>query len=65
MHILVVEDEIKMARALREGLEEDRYEVSVVHTGEETGPAHLEIHEIVGAWDERAVAINNPHCDER
>ena len=35
MHILVVEDEIKMARALREGLEEDRYEVSVVHTGEE------------------------------
>ena len=35
MHILVVEDEIKMARALKEGLEEDRYEVSVVHTGEE------------------------------
>jgi two-component system copper resistance phosphate regulon response regulator CusR len=35
VHILVVEDEIKMARALKEGLEEDRYEVSVVHTGEE------------------------------
>ena len=35
MHILVVEDEIKMARALKEGLEEDRYDVSVVHTGEE------------------------------
>jgi len=35
VHILVVEDEIKMARALKEGLEEDRYDVSVVHTGEE------------------------------
>ena len=35
MHILVVEDEIKMARALKEGLEEDRYEVSIVQTGEE------------------------------
>ena len=35
MRILVVEDEIKLARALKEGLEADRYEVSVVHTGEE------------------------------
>jgi DNA-binding response OmpR family regulator len=35
VHILVVEDEIKMARALKEGLEEDRYEVSIVQTGEE------------------------------
>src|SRR5437870_11430887 len=32
---MVVEDEIKMARGLKEGLEEDRYDVSVVHTGEE------------------------------
>lgn len=35
MRILVVEDEIKLARALKEGLEADHYEVSVVHTGEE------------------------------
>jgi two-component system copper resistance phosphate regulon response regulator CusR len=34
VRILVVEDEIKLAKALREGLEADRYEVSVAHTGE-------------------------------
>jgi len=35
VHILVVEDELKMAMALREGLEADDYAVSVAHTGEE------------------------------
>jgi two-component system copper resistance phosphate regulon response regulator CusR len=35
VHILVVEDEIKMAKALKEGLEADDYAVSVAHTGEE------------------------------
>jgi two-component system copper resistance phosphate regulon response regulator CusR len=35
VRILVVEDEIKLARALKDGLESDRYEVNVVHTGEE------------------------------
>jgi two-component system copper resistance phosphate regulon response regulator CusR len=35
VHILVVEDEQKMAKALREGLEADDYSVSVAHTGEE------------------------------
>jgi two-component system copper resistance phosphate regulon response regulator CusR len=35
VRILVVEDEMKLAKALKEGLEADRYEVSVVHTGEE------------------------------
>src|SRR5581483_781965 len=35
MHILVVEDEVKVARALKEGLEGDHYEVVVAHTGEE------------------------------
>ncbi|MCC6392732.1 MAG: response regulator transcription factor [Bryobacterales bacterium] len=35
MHILVVEDELKMAKALREGLEADDYSVQVAHTGEE------------------------------
>ncbi len=35
MHILVVEDELKMAKALQEGLEADDYAVSVAHTGEE------------------------------
>lgn len=35
MRILVVEDEHKVARALKEGLEGDSYEVAVVHTGEE------------------------------
>jgi DNA-binding response OmpR family regulator len=35
VHILVVEDEQKMAKALREGLEADDYAVSVAHTGEE------------------------------
>jgi two-component system copper resistance phosphate regulon response regulator CusR len=32
--ILVVEDEMKVANALREGLESERYEVAVEHTGE-------------------------------
>ncbi len=35
MRILVVEDERKVARALQEGLEAERYEVTVAHTGEE------------------------------
>jgi two-component system, OmpR family, copper resistance phosphate regulon response regulator CusR len=35
VHILVVEDEQKMARALQEGLEADDYSVRVAHTGEE------------------------------
>ena len=35
MQILVVEDEQKMANALREGLEADGYAVRVAHTGEE------------------------------
>ena len=35
MRILVVEDEQKVARALREGLEAERYDVDVASTGEE------------------------------
>jgi len=35
VHILVVEDEQKMANALREGLEADDYSVRVAYTGEE------------------------------
>jgi two-component system, OmpR family, copper resistance phosphate regulon response regulator CusR len=35
LHILVVEDERKVARALREGLEAEGYSVTVAHTGEE------------------------------
>jgi two-component system, OmpR family, copper resistance phosphate regulon response regulator CusR len=35
VQILVVEDEQKMAKALREGLETDGYSVNVAHTGEE------------------------------
>jgi DNA-binding response OmpR family regulator len=35
LRILVVEDETKVARALREGLERERYEVVVTSTGEE------------------------------
>ena len=35
MRILVVEDETKVARALREGLEREKYEVVVAPTGEE------------------------------
>lgn len=35
MHILVVEDEPKVARAVREGLETERYDVTVATTGEE------------------------------
>lgn len=35
MRILVVEDEQKLARALKEGLEADDYSVSVAQTGEE------------------------------
>lgn len=35
VHILVVEDEQKMAKALQDGLEADDYVVSVAHTGEE------------------------------
>jgi DNA-binding response OmpR family regulator len=35
MHILVVEDEAKVARALKEGLEREAYAVTVARTGEE------------------------------
>jgi DNA-binding response OmpR family regulator len=35
VHILVVEDERKMAQALQDGLETDGYAVRVAHTGEE------------------------------
>lgn len=35
MRILVVEDEAKVARALKEGLERERYEVALARTGEE------------------------------
>ncbi|MGD0666655.1 MAG: response regulator transcription factor [Bryobacteraceae bacterium] len=35
MRVLIVEDEEKMADALRHGLEADHYSVSVAHTGEE------------------------------
>ena len=35
MRVLVVEDEAKVARALREGLEREKYEVVVAPTGEE------------------------------
>ena len=35
MHILVVEDEPKVARALRKGLETEHYEVTVAETGED------------------------------
>jgi DNA-binding response OmpR family regulator len=35
MHILVVEDEKKIAKAIKKGLEGKRYDVTVAHTGEE------------------------------
>ncbi len=35
MHILVIEDEPKVARAIREGLESEHYQVTVAATGEE------------------------------
>jgi len=35
MRILVVEDEVKVARALKEGLEDERYEAVIAHTGED------------------------------
>lgn len=35
MHILVVEDETKMAKALRTGLEADHHSVSIAQTGED------------------------------
>jgi two-component system, OmpR family, copper resistance phosphate regulon response regulator CusR len=35
MRVLVVEDEAKIAHALRQGLEEERYDVVVARTGEE------------------------------
>lgn len=35
MRILVVEDEVKLAKALKEGLEGEGYSVTVAHTGEE------------------------------
>jgi two-component system copper resistance phosphate regulon response regulator CusR len=35
VRILVVEDEVKLAKALQEGLEAEHYAVNVVHTGEE------------------------------
>ncbi len=35
MHVLIVEDEAKVAQALEEGLEREGYEVTVARTGEE------------------------------
>jgi DNA-binding response OmpR family regulator len=35
MRILVVEDEIKVAKALKEGLEDERYEAIIAQTGED------------------------------
>lgn len=35
MRILIVEDEVKMAKALRTGLEADDFSVNVAHTGED------------------------------
>jgi len=35
VHILIIEDEKKIAKALREGLEAEHYEVSIAATGEE------------------------------
>ena len=35
MRILIVEDERKVAKALRDGLESESFEVTVTHTGEE------------------------------
>jgi two-component system copper resistance phosphate regulon response regulator CusR len=35
MRILVVEDEVKVANALKEGLEGERYEAVIAHTGED------------------------------
>jgi len=35
VRILVVEDELKVANALKEGLEDEHYEVVVAHTGED------------------------------
>lgn len=35
MRILVVEDEVKVAKALKEGLEDERYEAVVAHSGED------------------------------
>jgi len=35
MRVLIVEDENKVARALQQGLESERYEVTVADTGED------------------------------
>ena len=35
MRILVVEDEQKLAKALKEGLQADQHSVDLAHTGEE------------------------------
>ncbi len=35
MRILVIEDEKKIAKAIEKGLEDERYDVTVTHTGEE------------------------------
>ena len=35
MHILIIEDEKKVANALREGLEAEHYEVTIAATGED------------------------------
>ena len=35
MRILLVEDEVKVAKALKQGLEAEHYEVTVAHTGED------------------------------
>ena len=55
MHILVVEDERKMAQALQDGLETDGYAVRVAHTGEDA-PAMVQARAIRSGNSGRDVA---------
>ena len=41
MRVLVVEDDAKIAEALRQGLESEHYDVAVVHTGEDLSLIHI------------------------
>ena len=57
MRILVVEDEAKVARALKEGLESEHYQVAIARTGQD---GHGRVR--VAAGREREQRRDDPTC---
>lgn len=61
MRILLVEDDVTIARLLKEGLEDESYAVDVVHDGNEgyrTAVADDDYDVIIYAWKHCRITIN-------